>query len=82
METREEKAAQLFHQNEPLRGLLLDGIGSAAVDSLAEEACQIEIDILKEPILVAGLQCKSQAVDEAKVEDGLSRARSYRVFVQ
>ncbi len=37
----EEKAAQLFHQNEQLRGLLLDGIGSAAVDSLAEEACQI-----------------------------------------
>ena len=37
----EEKAAQFFRQNEPLRGLLLDGIGSAAVDSLSEEACHI-----------------------------------------
>ncbi len=37
----EEKAARFFRQNEPLRGLLLDGIGSAAVDSLSEEACQI-----------------------------------------
>jgi cobalamin-dependent methionine synthase I len=37
----EEKAAQFFHQDEPLRGLLLDGIGSAAVDSLSREACQI-----------------------------------------
>lgn len=37
----EEKAARFFRQNEPLRGLLLDGVGSAAVDSLSEEACQI-----------------------------------------
>lgn len=37
----EEKAAQFFHQDEPLRGFLLDGIGSAAVDSLSGEACRI-----------------------------------------
>lgn len=37
----EEKAAQFFLQNEPLRGFLLDGFGSAAVDALSEEACQI-----------------------------------------
>lgn len=37
----EEKAAYFFHHDEPLRGLLLDGIGSAAVDCLSEEACQI-----------------------------------------
>ena len=37
----EEKAAHFFQYNEPLRGLLLDGIGSAAVDALSEEACRI-----------------------------------------
>ncbi len=37
----EKEVAELFEQNEPLRGTLLDGIGSAAMDSLAEEACQI-----------------------------------------
>ena len=37
----EEKAAQFFRHDEPLRALLLDGIGSAAVDSLSEEACRI-----------------------------------------
>ena len=37
----EEKATRFFSENEPLRGLLLDGIGSAAVDSISEEACQI-----------------------------------------
>lgn len=36
----EEKVASYFGSNEPLRGLLLDGIGSAAVDCLAQEACQ------------------------------------------
>jgi len=36
----EEKTASYFDRNEPLRGLLLDGIGSAAVDCLAQEACQ------------------------------------------
>ena len=36
----EEKVAAYFGSNEPLRGLLLDGIGSAAVDCLAQEACQ------------------------------------------
>ena len=37
----EEKAAQFFHQDEPLRGFILDSIGSAAVDSLSEEACRM-----------------------------------------
>jgi len=36
----EEKVADYFDRNEPLRGLMLDGIGSAAVDALAQEACQ------------------------------------------
>lgn len=35
----EKKAAYYFGEKEPLRGLLLDGIGSAAVDSLAREVC-------------------------------------------
>lgn len=37
----EEKVTDYFNRNEPLRGLLLDGIGSAAVDSLGQEACQL-----------------------------------------
>lgn len=37
----EEKVADYFSRNEPLPGLLLDGIGSAAVDSLGQEACQL-----------------------------------------
>lgn len=37
----EEEVADYFDKKEPLRGLLLDGIGSAAVDSLAREACQV-----------------------------------------
>jgi len=36
----EEKVAAYFDRNEPLRGLILDGVGSAAVDALAQEACQ------------------------------------------
>ena len=36
----EEKATSYFGRNEPLRGLILDGIGSTAVDCLAQEACQ------------------------------------------
>jgi len=36
----EEKVADCFGKNEPLRGLLLDGIGSAAVDSLTQEVCK------------------------------------------
>lgn len=35
----EKQAAQYFSDGEPLRGTLLDGIGSAAVDSLAQEVC-------------------------------------------
>ncbi len=37
----EEKASQLFRNGKPLRGLLMDGTGNAAVDLLAEEACRI-----------------------------------------
>lgn len=37
----EKQAANYFKQDEPLRGVLLDGIGSAAVDLLAEEVCQL-----------------------------------------
>jgi len=36
----EEQAADYFNQGEPLRGTLLDGIGSAAVDLLMEEVCK------------------------------------------
>ena len=39
----EEAAADYFGNNEPLRGLLLDGIGSAAVDSLTQEVCRIMV---------------------------------------
>lgn len=37
----EEKATDYYEKKEPLRSLLLDGIGSAAVDSLAQEACKL-----------------------------------------
>jgi hypothetical protein len=36
----EEQVTDYFDRGKPLRGLLLDGIGSAAVDSLAQEACR------------------------------------------
>ncbi|GAI28657.1 unnamed protein product, partial [marine sediment metagenome] len=36
----EERVADCFGKNEPLRGLLLDGIGSAAVDTLSQEVCK------------------------------------------
>ena len=36
----EKKVTSHFNNNEPLRGLLLDGIGSAAVDSLTQEVCK------------------------------------------
>lgn len=36
----EKRVADHFSNQEPLRGLLLDGIGSAAVDCLAQEVCQ------------------------------------------
>jgi len=36
----EKQVTDYFNQDEPLRGMLLDGIGSAAVDSLTEEACK------------------------------------------
>jgi hypothetical protein len=36
----EKKVTDYTSQGEPLRGMLLDGIGSAAVDALAEEFCK------------------------------------------
>jgi len=36
----EKQVTNFFKQNEPLRGVLLDGVGSAAVDSLTEEVCK------------------------------------------
>jgi hypothetical protein len=41
----EEQVTEYYKQDEPLRAVLLDGIGSAAVDSLTQEACKrIEIE--------------------------------------
>jgi len=37
----EKQVADYFSHNEPLRGVLLDGIGSAAVDSLTQEVCKL-----------------------------------------
>jgi hypothetical protein len=37
----EGQASDYFNQGEPLRGTLLDGVGSAAVDSLTEEVCKL-----------------------------------------
>jgi hypothetical protein len=36
----EEQVTDYFNRGEPLRSLLLDGIGSAAVDSLSQEICK------------------------------------------
>lgn len=36
----EERVANYFTQDDPLRAVILDGIGNAAVDTLAQEACQ------------------------------------------
>jgi len=37
----EKRVTEYLGKGEPLRGLLLDGIGSAAVDSLSQQACQL-----------------------------------------
>jgi len=37
----EKQVTEYLGEGKPLRGLLLDGIGSAAVDSLAQEACTL-----------------------------------------
>jgi hypothetical protein len=37
----ENKVTEYLSRGEPLRGMLLDGIGSAAVDSLSQEACKL-----------------------------------------
>jgi len=36
----EKQATDYFNRDEPLRGVLLDGIGSAAVDSLTQKVCK------------------------------------------
>ena len=36
----EKQVTNCFNRDEPLRGMLLDGIGSAAVDSLTQEVCK------------------------------------------
>ena len=36
----EKQVTDYFNRDEPLRGLLLDGIGSAAADSLTQEVCK------------------------------------------
>ena len=40
----EKQATDYFNRDEPLRGMLLDGIGSAAVDSLTQEVCKFMAD--------------------------------------
>jgi len=37
----EKQATDYFSKGEPLRGMLLDGIGSAAVDSLTKKVCKL-----------------------------------------
>ena len=37
----EKEVTDYFNKKEPLRGLLLDGIGSAAIDSLTQEVCKL-----------------------------------------
>ena len=37
----EKEVTDYFRKKEPLRGLLLDGIGSAAMDSLTQEVCKL-----------------------------------------
>jgi len=37
----EKEVTDYFGKKEPLQGLLLDGIGSAAVDSLSQEVCKL-----------------------------------------
>jgi len=37
----ENRASEYFSQGEPVRGFLLDGIGSAAIDALYQETCTL-----------------------------------------
>ncbi len=37
----EEKVTDYFGKSEPLKGLLLDGIGSASMDALSQEVCRL-----------------------------------------
>ncbi len=51
----EKQVTDYNKQDEPLRGVLLDGIGSAAVDSLTQEACRfIEIEASSRGYQVSG----------------------------
>jgi len=51
----EEKVADYLDKDEPLRGLLMDGIGSAAVDALAQQAC----NLVKHEAALHGYQASS-----------------------
>lgn len=51
----EEKVTDYLDKNEPLRGLLMDGIGSAAVDALAQQAC----NLVKHEAALHGYQASS-----------------------
>lgn len=51
----EKMVSYHFSNGKALRGLLLDGIGSAAVDSISQQACQI----ITEEALSRGLQSSS-----------------------
>jgi hypothetical protein len=51
----ERQVAAYLDEGEPLRGLLLDGIGSAAVDSLAQETCRL----IQNEALLRGYQAGS-----------------------
>jgi cobalamin-dependent methionine synthase I len=48
----EELVTDYFNHGEPLRGVLLDGIANAAVDSLKEKAC----GLIKDEALLQGCQ--------------------------
>jgi hypothetical protein len=39
----EERVTECFESDEPLRGVLLDGIGSAAMDALTQEVCRFMV---------------------------------------
>lgn len=44
-EELEKKAGEYFAARDPLRGMLLDGIGSAAVDAVSQQACRTIADL-------------------------------------
>ncbi len=54
----EQEATRLFSKKEALRATLLDGIGSAAIDLLAQEACRLIADTGMERNYQAGTQIR------------------------